>query len=262
MTTVAAGGTVKTERSGPVAILTLSYPERRNALSLVLRAVLLDALQAAMADDTCRAVVITGEGDHFCSGGDISSFDGVTPASGRLRMQRVHQVVRLIVRGEKPVIAAVEGHAAGAGLCLAAACDMVVASKTATFSCTFNKIGLFPDLGGAWTIPLRMGLGKAKMLMMGGRRLDGLEAERQGLVDQLAEPGQALKDALALAHDVSKSAPLSNGLVKAVLSRGPASLEEVMAAEADAQGVLYGTDDFQEGRRAFLEKRSPRFNGR
>ncbi len=261
MTAVAAGGTVKVAREGPVTILTLAYPERRNALSLALRAVLLEALQAAMADDGCRVVVITGEGAHFCSGGDISSFDGVTPANGRVRMQRVHQIVRLIVRGEKPVIAAVEGHAAGAGLCLAAACDMVVASTEAVFSCTFNKIGLFPDLGGAWTIPMRMGLGRAKMLMMSGRRLSGAVAEQQGLVDSLVPPGRALEEALALAQEVAKTAPLSNGMIKAVLSRGPASLEEVMAAEADAQGVLYGTEDFQEGRHAFLEKRTPRFRG-
>jgi 2-(1,2-epoxy-1,2-dihydrophenyl)acetyl-CoA isomerase len=262
MTTSAAGGTVKAERVGAVALLTLSYPERRNALSLPLRAVLLEALQAAMTDDACRAVVITGEGSHFCSGGDISSFDGVTPTSGRLRMQRVHPIVRLIVRGEKPVIAAVEGHAAGAGLCLAAACDMVVASREAKFSCTFNKIGLFPDLGGAWSLPLRMGHGRAKMLMMSGRVLSAETAERQGLVELVTDPGRALEEALALAQDVAKTAPLSNGLVKAVLSRGPASLEEVLAAEADAQGVLYGSEDFQEGRTAFLEKRSPTFHGR
>jgi enoyl-CoA hydratase/carnithine racemase len=256
------GGTVRAERDGPVAILTLAYPERRNALSLTLREVLLQALQAALADETCRAIVITGEGAHFCSGGDISSFDGVTPASGRLRMQRIHPIVRLLVRGEKPVIAAVEGFAAGAGVCLAAACDIVVAGKDAKFSCTFNKIGLFPDLGGAWSLPARMGLGRAKMLMMSGRVLNAEAAERQGLVEMVVETGQALKEAIALAHDVAATAPLSNTLVKAVLSRGPAPLEEVLAAEADAQGVLYGTEDFQEGRKAFLEKRKPTFRNR
>ncbi|MDB5447928.1 MAG: enoyl-CoA hydratase [Phenylobacterium sp.] len=258
----APGGTVKVARDGAVAILTLSYPERRNAFSLPLRAVLLKELQAALEDEACRVIVLTGEGANFCSGGDITSFDGVTPVSGRARMQRVHAIVRLVVRGEKPVIAAIEGHAAGAGLCLAAACDMVVAARDARLSCTFNKIGLFPDFGGAWSLPLRMGIGKAKMLMMSGRVLDGEAGERQGLVDLLAEPGQALTAALGLAHDVAATAPLSNGLLKAVLARGPSSLEEVLAAEADAQGVLYGSEDFQEGRSAFLEKRSPTFTGR
>jgi len=261
MTTTTTGGTVKTGKAGPVTILTLCYPERRNALSLPLRAVLLEAMQAALADEDCRVVVITGEGAHFSSGGDISSFDGVTPVSGRLRMQRVQQIMRMIIRGEKPVIAAVEGHAAGAGLCLAAACDMVVASEEAKFSCTFNKIGLFPDLAGAWSLPLRMGLGRAKMLMMSGRVLDAATAEAQGLVDQVVPAGQALAQALELAQAVAKTAPLSNGLIKAVLARGPSSLEEVMAAEADAQGILYGSDDFEEGRHAFLEKRPSQFKG-
>jgi len=253
---------VKVERDGPVAILTLSYPERRNAFSLPLRAVLLKELQAVLEDEACRVIVLTGDGANFCSGGDITSFDGVTPVAGRVRMQRVHAIVRLIVRGEKPVIAAVEGHAAGAGLCVAAACDMVVAARDAKLSCTFNKIGLFPDFGGAWTIPARMGIGRAKMLMMSGRVIDGEAGERQGLVDLVAAPGEALKEAVALAHDVARTAPLSNGLVKSVLARGPTSLEEVLAAEADAQGVLYGSEDFQEGRRAFLEKRAPSFKGR
>jgi len=256
------GGTVKVGRDGAVTILTLSFPERRNAFSLPLRAVLHTELQAALADEACRVLVITGEGANFCSGGDITSFDGVTAVSGRRRMQRVHEIVRLIVRGEKPVVAAVEGHAAGAGLCVAAACDMVVAARDARLSCTFNKIGLFPDFGGAWSIPLRMGIGKAKLMMMSGRVLDGEAGERQGLVDLLAEPGQALVEALKLAQEVAKMAPLSNGLVKAVLARGTGPLEEVLAAEADAQGVLYASEDFQEGRHAFLEKRSPTFKGR
>ncbi len=257
-----AGGTVTARRDGPVTILSLAYPERRNALSIPLRAVLLKELEAATADETVRVIVITGEGDHFCSGGDISSFDGVTSLGGRLRMQRVHPIIRLMVRGEKPVIAAVEGHAAGAGLCLAAACDMVVASQSARFSCTFNKIGLFPDLGGAWTLPLRMGLGRAKMMMMSGRVLDAEAAERQGLVEVVAETGQALSEAVKLAHDIARTAPLSNGMVKAVLARGTTGLDETPAAEADAQGLLYGSEDFQEGRTAFMEKRAPSFRGK
>jgi enoyl-CoA hydratase/carnithine racemase len=260
--TTSAGGTVKVDRDGPVTILTLSYPERRNAFSLPLRAAFLPAMQGALDDEDCRTIVITGEGAHFCSGGDITSFEGVTPVAGRLRMQRVHQIVRLVMRSEKPVISAVEGHAAGAGLCIAAACDIVVAARDAKLSCTFNKIGLFPDYAGVWSIPLRMGIGKAKLLMMTGRMLDGETAERQGLVDVVAEPGQALAEAIKLGQEIARAAPLSNGLVKAVLARGPQPLEDLLAAEADAQGILYSSEDFQEGRRAFLEKRAPVFRGR
>jgi enoyl-CoA hydratase/carnithine racemase len=254
-------GTVRSESVGATRVLTLSYPERRNAFSLALRAVLRRELEVALADETCRVIILTGDGGHFCSGGDISSFDGITPASGRARMQNLHHVLRLVVRGEKPVIAAVEGHAAGAGLCLAAACDIVVASREAKFSCTFNKVGLMPDFGGLWSIPARMGLGRAKLLMMSGRVLDAPEAERQGLVEQRSAPGEALKDALALAEEIARTAPLSSALVKAMLAAGPRPLEDVLVSEADGQGVLFGSADFDEGRRAFLEKRAPTFSG-
>ena len=258
----ADGGTVHRTRHGAVDVLTLSHPARRNALSMPLREALELRLAESMNDPECRALVLTGEGGHFCSGGDISSFGDVTPASGRMRMQRVHRIVRLLLRGEKPVVAAVEGHAAGAGLCIAAACDVVVASREARLSCTFNKIGLMPDLGGLWSIPLRMGLGRAKLMMLTGRVLDAGTAQQQGLVEQLAEPGQALADALALAQEMATVSPLSNGMVKAVLARGPMPLEDLLAAEVDGQGALYGTDDFQEGRQAFLAKRRPVFRGR
>lgn len=254
---------VKVERRGPVTILTLSYPERRNALALALRARLLTELEAALADPGCRALVLTGEGAHFCSGGDITSFEGVTPARGRERMQYVHRIMRLLIRGEKPVIAAVEGHAAGAGMCLAAACDIVVASTEAKFSCTFNRIGLLPDLAGLWSIPNRLGLGRTKLWMMTGRVMDAATAQAQGMAEELCAPGRALETAVAMAQEIAQAAaPLSNGLVKSVLARGPMTLEDLMAAETDAQAVLFGTEDFQEGRKAFLEKRKPAFRGR
>jgi 2-(1,2-epoxy-1,2-dihydrophenyl)acetyl-CoA isomerase len=256
------GGTVLVQRHDAVTVLTLSYPARRNALSMPLREALEARLQEAMTDPDCRALVLTGEGGHFCSGGDISSFGDVTPASGRVRMQRVHRIVRWLVRGEKPVVAAIEGHAAGAGLCIAAACDVVVASRAASLSCTFNKIGLFPDLGGAWTLPQRMGLGRAKLLMLTGRVLSAEDARQQGLVEVVSEPGQALAEALALAQAMCALSPLSNGMVKAVLARGPMPLEDLLAAEVDAQGVLYGSADFHEGRDAFLNKRRADFKGR
>ena len=257
-----AGGDVKQAEIGPVVVLTLSYPERRNAFSLQVRERLHERLIAAHANAACRAIVITGEGQHFCSGGDISSFEGITTVAGRARIQRLQPIVRLIVRGEKPVVAAVEGHAAGAGLCIASACDIVVASREAKFSCTFNKIGLMADFGGAYTIPARMGLGRAKMLMMSGRQIDAETAERYGLVDQLSAPGAALNDAIALAQDIAKTAPLSIAATKAVLGQGPRSLDDVLAAEADAQAVLFGSADFEEGWRAFLAKRAPDFQGR
>lgn len=255
-------GTVTARREGAVTVLTMSFPARRNALSLALRAALDEGLSDALADIRCRVIVLTGDGGHFCSGGDLTSMQGVTPVSGRPRLQAVHRIVRALVRGEKPVIAAVEGHAAGAGLCIAAACDVVVASREAKFSCTFNKVGLLPDLGGAWSLPMRMGLGRAKMLMLSGRTLGAVDAQAQGLAEVLTEPGQALAEALVLAQEMAALSPLSQGMVKAVLARGAMPLEELLAAEVDAQATLFGSEDFAEGRQAFIDKRPAVFRGR
>ena len=255
-------GRVTSERLGAVRVITLDRPHRRNSLTPAFRDNLASAVEAAMGEAECRIVVITGAGGHFCAGGDIGSFANMDAVSGRARMQRAHRMVRAIAYGEKPVIAAVEGHAAGAGLCLAADCDIVVASTEARFSCTFNRVGLFPDLGGLWSVPQRIGMGRTKMLMFSGRALDAPEAERQGLVEVLSAPGQALPTAMSLAEEIARMAPLTHALVKATLARGPMPLDQLLPAEADAQGVLYGSDDFIEGRQAFLDKRPPVFRGR
>jgi 2-(1,2-epoxy-1,2-dihydrophenyl)acetyl-CoA isomerase len=256
------GPNVIVQNQGPVTVLTLSYPEKRNALAMPLREMLSEALREALASDDCRVIVLTGQGEHFSSGGDITGFDGVDAINGRQRMQRTHEMVRLVMRGEKPVIAAVEGHAAGAGLCLAADCDIVVASSAAKFTCSFNRIGLLPDLGGLWSIPARMGLGRAKMMMLTGRTLEATAAQAQGLVEEVCEPGQALATAVALAHEIAQTAPLTNGLTKAALSNGSMSIDALLTLEVDLQGLLFGTQDFQEGRAAFLEKRKPTFKGK
>lgn len=246
---------------GPVTILTLNRPERRNALSVPLREHLVERLEAALGDATCRAIVITGHGEHFCAGGDIAGMEGVTGISGRQRMAGHHRLVRLLVGGEKPIIAAVEGHAVGAGLSLAAACDIVVASTTAKFTCSFNRVGLVPDLGAAWTLPLRMGMGRAKFAMMTGRTLSAEAAERWGLAELVVGAGEALAEAVALGRELAAKAPLSNGFAKALLSRMPRDLDEMLRAEADAQAVLYTSRDMAEGRAAFLGKREPTFEG-
>jgi enoyl-CoA hydratase/carnithine racemase len=256
------GETVRQERDGPVAVLTLANGARRNALSLPLRAALIAALERAFADRACRAIVLTGEGDHFCAGGDITGMTGLDAVAGRDRVLALGRIARLIVGGEKPVVAAVEGHAAGAGLSLAALCDIVVASRTARFTCSFNKLGLVPDLAASFVLPLRMGLGRAKLLMLSGRTLDAEAAERGGLVEIVAEAGQARAEALALAHELAAKAPLSNAYAKALLARMPRDLEEMLRAEADAQAILFTSQDFDEGRRAFGEKRAAVFEGR
>lgn len=255
-------GTVRKALADGVGILTLDYPRRRNALSLDLREVLHDRLAELVADPECRVIVLTGAAGCFCSGGDISTMEGVTPVSGRKRLQRIHRVIRLLWTCEKPVIAAVEGWSAGAGTALAAACDIIVAARDARFACNFAKIGLMPDLGAAFTLVQRLGAGRAKYLMMAGQEFDGAAAEKLGLVDVVAEPGEALATAQALAANMATLAPLSLGMTKALVARMPASFEDMLAAEVDAQGVLFASEDFAEGRAAFMAKRTPRFQAR
>lgn len=247
---------------GPVTVLTLNYPERRNALSIPLRRALVEGFRAAFADEACRAIVLTGGGSHFCAGGDITSMGDVSGLAGRARLAVVHDLVRMMIGGEKPVIAAVEGHAAGAGMSIAAACDIVVASESAKFTCSFNRLGLMPDLGATWVLPMRMGLGRAKFAMMTGRTLDAAAAERWGLAELVVPAGEALAAAVALGRELAAKSPLSNGFAKSLAGRMPRDLEEMLRAEADAQALLFTSDDLQEGRTAFLEKREPVFAGR
>lgn len=253
---------VLVERRDRITVLTLNEPRRRNPLSLPMRESLHDAVSAALADDAIRAIVITGAEGTFCAGGDIASMDGLTAAGGRTRLHRVHRLVRLLVTGEKPVIAAVEGHAVGAGLGLAAACDVVVTAEDAQFASAFNKVGLMPDLGSLYTVPLRVGTGWARRLFMLGARIDGRKAEAIGLADVATPSGKALEEAIAVAERLATGAPLAHGMTKALLARLPCSLDEFLRAEADAQAILFTTEDFAEGRKAFAEKRPPVFQGR
>lgn len=243
--------------------LTLSNPRRRNALATPLREALIRHLEHGLADPACRVIILTGAGAHFCAGGDITAMGQQSPLESRARMMRMsHHLVRLLVEGEKPVIAAVEGHAAGAGLSIAAACDIVVAARDAVFTCSFNRIGLVPDLGAAWTLPRRIGMGQAKLLMFRGKALPAEEAARLGLVEALAEPGSALDQARAIARDIAAAAPLSNGMAKQLIARSQGSLSDSLKAEADTQALLRETEDHREGRDAFLSKRAPHFVGR
>ena len=254
---------VKRSVQGHVVTLSLNAVGRRNALSLELREALDRLLSDAMTDGSCRVIVLTGEGGHFCAGGDISGMKDITAVSGRQRLVTGHRIVRTIVEGDKPVIAAVEGFAVGAGLSLAAACDIVVAAKSAKFACSFNRLGLVADFGLAFTLPHRVGMGRARQIMLTGDTFTAETAEGWGLVEILTDEGQALASANDLAHRMSQeTAPLSNAYSKRLLSRMPGSLDDILMAEADSQSVLYVSEDFAEGRAAFLGKRKPSFQGR
>jgi 2-(1,2-epoxy-1,2-dihydrophenyl)acetyl-CoA isomerase len=253
---------LRIERRDRIAVVLLDRPERRNALDSALRDALADALERLMSEPDCRVLVLSGAGGTFCAGGDLRQTGGDGPIEARQRMVRFHRVVRALIAGPKPVIAAVEGTAYGAGMSLAAACDVVVTARDARFSAAFVRVGLLADMGLLWSLPLRVGLGRAKELLLDPEPIGGEEAVRIGLADRLAEPGRALDVALARAERLARAAPVAVATTKAAFARFPAPLEAMLQIEADGQGLLFGTEDHAEGRAAFFDKREPSFRGR
>lgn len=252
---------VLAEQIDGVRLLTLNAPARRNAFSPEVREALHDRLAEAMGDAQARAIVITGAGGTFCAGGDIAAMVPGAGMEGRARVAGLQRIAQLLVGGPKVVLAAVEGHAAGAGLGLAAASDIVVAAEDAQFVSAFGRIGLMPDMGALWTLPWRIGLGATRRLVLSGETLSGREAARIGLADISCPPGAALETAMEKARAIAQGPTLAFGMAKSMLARHPASFDAFLKAEADGQGLLFTTDDFAEGRAAFLAKRRPDFRG-
>ncbi len=252
--------TVLLSHDGPVAIVTLNEPERRNPLALDGARRLVELLGQAMEGEA-RAIVITGAGGHFCSGGDIRGMANTEMMPGRERLSALHRVIRLIIAGRKPVLAAVEGAAFGAGVSLALATDHIIAAADARFCASFNRVGLMPDLGMLYTLPLRVGFAKARELMLFGEVIDAKQALALGLVDRVVDAGQALDQAIERAKLLAAGPPLAIALTKAALARSPAPLEDMLQIELDSQTLLRATADHAEGQRAFFEKRQPVFKG-
>jgi enoyl-CoA hydratase/carnithine racemase len=251
-----------TEDRGAVRVLTLNRPSTRNAIDLELRVVLAEALEAAMADDRVRVAILTGADGTFCSGGDIATMKRQPPADSLARLTAAQRVIRAIWRGPKPVLAAVEGYAVGAGMALAIACDRVVAASDATFSAAFTGVGLAGDMGIFASLAARAGAGAARQLMLLPHRLTTAEAVRLGLADAAADPGQALATALQDADLIAAGPPLALTGIKSMLARWQAPPEQLLDAEVELQARLMDTDDFAEGITAFAERRKPVFRGR
>ena len=249
---------VITERDGATLILTLNNPARRNALSMPIREALIEAFESIEADGTVRAVVITGAGGTFSAGGDISGMNVRTLPDGRQRFRITHRLVRLMVHCSKPLIAAVEGFAVGAGLSVAMCCDTVVASETARFGAGFGRIGLIADMGLNHTLPQRVGMGRARQILLYGEQMDACSAERIGIVDHVVPQGGALGFARQRAAHFADAASLPIALTKALLAEG---LDAALERELDMQSTLFLTADHAEGRDAFLAKRKPAFRG-
>ena len=250
---------VDEERVGPVAVLTLNATARRNALSMAMRRELLERLRAIEANGDIRAVVLCGAGGTFCSGGDLTEMVVTDLATARRRMETTHQLVRTLVKLAKPVVAAVDGWAAGAGLSIALCCDLVVAGEDARFVASFGNVGLIADLGLLHTLPRRVGEAWTRRMLLLGETVEAAVAERIGLVSAVAPAGAARAVALEWAARLADRAPLPIAMTKAVLSEG---LDALLDREREQQAMLFLTTDHAEGKAAFAAKRKPIFQGR
>ena len=253
---------VETSRDGAVLTITLNRPESYNAFTTAMHGALHAALEAAAADEV-RAVVITGAGKGFCAGQDLGEFRDVEHDIAQHLEATYHPNVRAIRALEKPVVAALNGAAAGAGLSLACLCDYRIAADTAAFVPGFIGIGLIPDSGGTYFIHRLLGAPRAFEWMTSNRRLTAAEAHAWGLVSEVVEAEALQARAAELAATYAALPTSAIGLTKRLFDHADtATLEEQLEYEAQLQSVAVQTDDFREGVAAFVEKRPPSFSGR
>jgi 2-(1,2-epoxy-1,2-dihydrophenyl)acetyl-CoA isomerase len=241
-----------------VLTLTLNRPKARNAIDAELRAALQQAFEEASEDAAVRAVVLSGAEGHFCAGGDLASMRDLSPEAARERLSDVSRTALTIAACEKPVIAAVEGHAAGAGVGLALLCDRVIAGVGAVFTLSFAKVGLAPDWGLTLTLPQRVGRAEARRLAWEAGRLEAAEALAMGLADELTEAG-ALDRARDFATRLADGPAPAIAAIKGHFRQSPGLLAEALEREARAQLACFASPEFAEGLAAFSEKRRPDF---
>jgi 2-(1,2-epoxy-1,2-dihydrophenyl)acetyl-CoA isomerase len=252
---------VEVTREGAVQTITLNRPEKMNAFTRGLHGELRDALKQAR-DPEVRAVVITGAGRAFCAGQDLTEF-GETGDIGASLRETYHPNILAIRALEKPVIAAVNGACAGAGLSLACACDIRIAADSAAFVPGFIGIGLIPDAGGTYFIHRLLGASRAFEWMSSNRRLTAAEAHAWGLVSEVVEADALPLRAAELGSTYAELPTRGIGMTKRLFDHADtATLEEQLEMESQLQAAAAQSEDFREGVNAFLAKRPPKFTGR
>jgi 2-(1,2-epoxy-1,2-dihydrophenyl)acetyl-CoA isomerase len=260
-----ANTTIRYEARDGVGIVVLNRPEALNALTDDMKRELGERLKAAERDDGVRALVLTGEGRGFCAGEALNEglLQAAEPPLDRTLRDFYHPVIERMRAMDKPIVAAVNGTAAGAGVSLALAADLRIASDKASFLLAFVRIGLVPDAGSTFFLPRLVGLGKAVEMSMMGDKVDAPEAERIGLVNRVVAADALMEEALKLARRLAQAPTKAIGLMKRAFNRSfGASLENQLSYEADLQAVAARTEDFHEGVKAFLDKRPARFRGK
>jgi enoyl-CoA hydratase/carnithine racemase len=246
-----------------VMTATLNVPGMRNSLSAPgVRDGLDAAVERFFADDGLSVLILTGADGAFCSGGNLNRLKEMDATQLRHVIESTAWLYRRIILGEKPVLAAVEGAAYGAGLGLAIACDTVIAARNARFCASFVRIGGFPDAALFWSLPWRVGPARARQFMMLGEEIGGEEAVQIGLADRIAEPRAALDEARRLAKRLADGPQLAIRRIKSAIRQAPMDLEAALQLQLDNAPQLFASADFREGASAFLEKRKPHFTGR
>lgn len=254
-------------KEGGIGTITLNRPEAMNALGGGMRQEILAAVETATADPEVKVIVITGTGKAFCAGGDVKEFvSGGTRAEATLGLDQRptrDRIVLLIQSTGKPVIASVNGVAAGGGCNLALACDMRIASDRARFGETFVRRGIHTDWGGIWFLPRLVGYAKAAELIFSGEVIDAQEALRIGLVNKVVPHDELAKATREFAGKFMKSAPIPVALAKKALQNYTrVDLGQALDHERFAQSICWSTEDRQEGMKSFVEKREPVFKGK
>lgn len=247
-----------------VRVLTLHRPEKFNSFNREMALLLQQELDLAAADPQVRSVLITGEGKAFCAGQDLSeAIDPAGPGIQAIVREQYNPLVEKIRAMEKPVIAAVNGVAAGAGANLAFACDLVISAESASFIQAFSKIGLVPDTGGTFFLPRMIGFQRAMALMMLGDKISAADALSLGMLYKVVPDANLREDAMKVALQLAAMPTRALAFTKLLLNQSMSNtLQQQLVAEEKYQAAAGETDDYREGVKAFLEKRKPEFKGK